>query len=308
MTASQLVPVPANVSLPDLVTALNDRLRRISGLLIPAATPAATGPGRPVPTSATAVVSSGVPAQILYGTHSYRVAAGLPADQSLFVETDRNGLVYQVRGTVWAYLSGTYQRTQAQLAALAATLGTNDTGLLVDVTDFAHVLRWSGSAWAYNDPSDPAGKVQAFLVDPSPATGWHLCDGTANVPYLRTDGTTGTQTVPDLVSATNKAAYMKLGSPAAITVNPAVVPVITGSTGAGTAHSHGVSAVTAIATTTAAVTVVSAAGVNVAAETHTHSLTGSTDTESAHTHPVGTLANSNVGEPQNIVLRPFFRT
>lgn len=135
------------------------------------------------------------------------------------------GVLYQysAANTTWTYVSGMVARTQANLATLAGLLGVADTGLLVDVTDFAHILKWTGTAWAYADPSDPAGRVEMFLVDPNPTTGWHLLDGTAGVAYLKTDGTTATITLPDLVSVAANAAYPKMGSPASATPNAAVL-------------------------------------------------------------------------------------
>ena len=182
---------------------------------------------------------------------------------------------YSKTASSWSYIAGTVARTQANLAALAAMLGGADTGLLADVTDFAHILKWSGSAWAYADPSDPAGRIEAFLVDPSPTTGWHLCDGTANVPYLKTDGTTGTQTLPDLVSVASNAAYMKLGSPASAAPNAAVAPTFTG-----TPQTFTTQAATAAGTVNAFVS------------------------PNPYT-PAGTI--NTTGEPRNVVLRPWFR-
>ena len=187
------------------------------------------------------------------------------------------GVVYQYSAAsgVWAYFSGMIARTQSGLSGLAGQLGSSDAGLLVDVTDFAHILKWSGSAWEYADPSDPAGRVEAFLVDPSPTTGWHLCDGTAGVSYLKSDGTTGTQTLPDLVSVAGDAAYMKLGSPASATPNAAVAPAFTG-----TPQTFTTQAATATGTVNAFVS------------------------PNPYT-PAGTI--DTTGEPRNVVLRPWFR-
>ena len=197
------------------------------------------------------------------------------------IQGSDSGVLYQYTNTGgiatnWNYISGMVARTQSQLAALAALLGPADTGLLVDVTDYAHILKWTGSAWTYADPTDPAGRIEMFLVDPSPVTGWQLCDGTAAVKYLKADGTTGTQTMPDLVSVAANAAYAKLGSPA--TGNPvaAVAPNFTGT-----------------------------------AQTFTTSPAQATGTVNAFTAPnpytpAGTV--DATGEPRFIVLRPWFRT
>lgn len=188
------------------------------------------------------------------------------------------GVLYQysTSATVWTYIGGMVARTQSQLATLAGLLGVADTGLLVDVTDYAHILKWTGSAWTYADPTDPAGRVEMFLVDPSPVTGWQLCDGTASVKYLKADGTTGTQTMPDLVSTTAKAAYAKLGSPVSGSPVAAVAPNFTG---------------TAQTFTTQAAQATGAVNAFTAPNPYT---------------PAGTI--DTTGEPRNIVLRPWFRT
>lgn len=291
--SDQIPALPQGLTAAALTTALNDRIRRINLTLgsSPAVEPAAT------PTA--------------YGTHAQRVGRPLPADASIFTETDRNGLVYQIQGRVWVYVSGTYQRTQTQLAALAATLGSNDTGLLVDVTDFAHVLRWTGTAWTYADPSDPAGRIEGFLVDPSPTTGWALCDGTAGVPYLMSDGTLGMETLPDLISAPGNAAYFKFGSPASNTVNPAVAPLLTmdsytptGVTGSPTFTGIAVPLSTGAFTTTGSDAITSVGG-------STTSFTpAGTVASAAFTGTPTTLTGTidATGEPQNFMLRPWFRT
>lgn len=148
---------------------------------------------------------------------------------SLYIETD-TGLTYVCRfvnsANTWVYLSGIYPRTQSQLTALGATLTANDTNLLVDVTDFAHILRWNGTVFVFNDPSDPPGRIEGFLVNPSPATGWHLCDGSV-VNYLNPSGSTTPVTLPDLTSAGGQASYLKFASTASATLNPAVAPTLT---------------------------------------------------------------------------------
>lgn len=179
---------------------------------------------------------------------------------------------YSAANTSWSYIAGIVQRTQANLSALTSLLGGADTGLLVDITDFAHVLRWTGTAWTFNDPADMSGRISMFLVDPSPTTGWHLCDGTSNVPYLKSDGTTGTQTMPALTAT---AAYAKLGTPASATLNAPTAPNFTG-----TAQTFTTQAAQATGTVNAFVS------------------------PNPYT-PAGTI--DTTGQPENIVLRPWFR-
>lgn len=239
---------------------------------------------------------------IRYGTAADRAALDMAKvqDGTLFWETD-TGLVYQAQknaaGTLlaWVYFSGTYQRTQSQLTALAATLGANDADLPVEVTDYRHILRWTGTAWECAAGEVLGGFIQGFAVDPDPTTGWQYCDGTATT-YLKKDGTTGNFTTPDLTSAANKAAYLKLGTPVA-GPTAATAPAFTGTpvTPTGT-----VSAIAA--TPTAPMTSAVAAGQNTANNTHTHP--APTVTINAIT-PAGTV--DATGEPRNYELRPWFR-
>src|SRR5512146_1629890 len=125
---------------------------------------------------------------------SARVAAfserGAPSAYrfTTFEASDRNYVGWVSDGVNWVYAYGIQSRTQAQLAAVAATLTTSDAGYLVWVTDFEHVLRWSGSAWTFG-PGDAGGGYVAFFTAAPPGNGWVLVDGTAT-SYLKADGTT----------------------------------------------------------------------------------------------------------------------
>lgn len=146
---------------------------------------------------------------------------------SIYIETDR-GLTYINRfvssTNAWVYLEGTFQQTQSQVAALVATLGVNDTGLLLDVTDYAHVLRWTGTVFTFQDPADIPGRIVGFLVDPFPTTGWHVCDGSM-VSQLLPDGTLfGPYAIPNL---TGTPGYLKFGPAASPAVNSPVAPTLT---------------------------------------------------------------------------------
>lgn len=218
---------------------------------------------------------------VLFGTHADRVALTPPASHlgAIYVETDRGNVVYQVQYVAnvptWIFLSGIYQRTQAQLAALAATLGTDDTGFRAWVTTYHHTLYWTGSAWAFPVEDAGGGFIQPFVVPPL-SGGWILCDGAAT-DYLKGDGTLANFTTPDLTSAANKAAYLKLAGTVA-GPNAATAPGATSST---------------IAQTLTAGTGTAAGGVVVAAN--------------AHTHPAPTITVDATGEPRNYVLLPYFR-
>lgn len=133
--------------------------------------------------------------QLVKGTHSVKTAlpASQYADGSLFYETDRK-LWYAAVGNSWNYLTGYLQVPQS---ALPTDLGASDTGLLAYVTDFAHVLMWTGTGWVWG-PGDPGSDmVLAFVTGPDPITGWQACDGSANVSRLNFDGSVDFVNVPN---------------------------------------------------------------------------------------------------------------
>lgn len=229
-----------------------------------------------------------------------------------FFETDRR--VWYVSKLVagvpaWVYASGEMVTNQSTLPVL----GLNDTGFLVQVADYSHRLKWAGAAWIFA-PGDPgSGMIVAFEIDPT-GVGWHLCDGTAAVPYLKADGTLATVNLQNL---TGNASYLKLGTPNS-GPNAAVAPTMTGAatdsavTGVTNPANTGNGAGAGTGTNSTSVTVQAGAGATVAANNHTHS-------ESNHTHPIGAPTdpghthgltgvsiNAN-GEPQNLVRRPWFR-
>ena len=139
---------------------------------------------------------------------------------ALYGETSRSTIasttpfpVFQWNGSAWApYGGGPFQRTQAQLATLAATLTANDVGVKVNVSDYAHVLLWGGVGFGWAPEDDlRAGEGPIFReVDPSPSTGWHLYDGSL-VYYLLSTGALASLTLPDLTSIAANAAYAKAG-------------------------------------------------------------------------------------------------
>jgi hypothetical protein len=211
----------------------------------------------------------------------------------------------------WTYVAGTYKTTQSGISAFTANLTAADSNLLIDVTDYAHVLRWTGTALTYNDPADMPGRVESFLVDPNPTTGWQLCDGSAGVSKLNADGTLTGVTVPNIVGGS--AAYIKLGTPASATINAATAPGFTSSGGTISPVSAGTPSgtVSAIAATgTAGVNVTSSGSTSVATESHTHAAPTFTGNALAtHTHALSGLSGSvdATGQPSNIVLRPWLR-
>lgn len=191
---------------------------------------------------------------VLFGTHADRVTLAPPASHigAIYVETDEENTAYQSQYlsnvATWVYVSGTYQRTQAQLATLAASLGAADAGLLAEVTDYRHVLRWTGSAWEWG-PGETGGGYSAFWSI-APPTGWVAYDGAAHT-YLKSDGSTGSLTLENLAGTSwfPKAGedYTKYtGSSVAAVVPTAAASALTvAAAGAGTAsspsHTHVIS-------------------------------------------------------------------
>lgn len=187
---------------------------------------------------------------------------------------------------------------QANLAALAATLGATQAGLMVEVTDFRHILQWTGSAWKWGPGEDGRHDIVGLPVDPDDTTGWQLCDG-STVAYLKGDGTTSNYTTPDLVSAANKAAYLKLGTPVS-GPNAATAPTFAG--GALASASTGITATTSATGTTQLETIAGGSSVPTAGHTHAVNISDPTHT---HTFSGGTVGSN--GEPRNMELRPWFR-
>jgi hypothetical protein len=104
------------------------------------------------------------------------MALALPTvDFSIFYQTDTT-LYYMAYGKAWHYFNGTQLDL---LANIPATFNLLDTGALFYATDYAHLYRWSGIAWAFA-PTDPGS---GFVVIGQP-TGvapnggvWAVCDG-----------------------------------------------------------------------------------------------------------------------------------
>ncbi len=90
----------------------------------------------------------------------------------------------------------TLTTSQDALAALSAGWGNAQTNQSVWVSDFAHMLAWSGSGWVRGAGDlDHSDTFVDFGAAPSD-TGWHACDG-GTVTYLQYNGTLGTRVLPD---------------------------------------------------------------------------------------------------------------
>lgn len=224
--SATIPPIPSATAPAALIPTLNDRIRKINLAL------AATSP------DATAAPAAAAGGAVTAGTHAARLSAGVSAGAgALWIETDRNDVVYQLEAGAWHYVAGIYPRTQAQLVAFAATLGPNDAGYLVNVTDYAHILQWGGAAWQWAPGEQGSGMLVAFALAPT-GNGWQACNGTTGVTYLKSDGTTGTLTVPNTASS---AAYMKLGAGYAAAITAPTVPTISTPTLSGATDGHALS-------------------------------------------------------------------
>lgn len=64
------------------------------------------------------------------------------------------------------------------LLANQPTLGPEDAGYVGLVTDYWHLVRWTGTAWEFFPGDSGSGYIVLFGVTPQ-AAGWRICDGTA---------------------------------------------------------------------------------------------------------------------------------
>lgn len=202
------------------------------------------------------------------------------------------GLTWSIASGKWEYSTGEYS---VQQASLPADLVTSDNGFIAGVSNFVHRLRWDGpnATWNWAPGDGGSGYVQAFAVDPSPSTGWKLCNGTATT-YLKSDGTTAALTPPDLLGSP---AFLQFGSPYTGTVNAAVAPTI-----AGQPISTGLSS-TGDTVTTTDTGLIFKAGVDGGALASAVLTPG----PGGHDHTLPTLTVDADGFPPNVVMRPWFR-
>jgi hypothetical protein len=196
-----------------------------------------------------------------------------------FFEVDR-GVFYFTNGTTWQYAGGIMVVPQAQIPA---DLGAPDTGFLVNVTDFGHLLRWTGTAWTWGPGDAGSGEIQGFLVDPA-GPGWHICNG-STVSYLKQDGTLGSVTLPDYSTSP----YLKFST--ALAAGP------TAASGSTAAVSGGIPSGTNSAPAFAGTFTGTPGNTgNESADTANVAVTGATSVAAApHTHPftpAGTIAGT----------------
>ena len=227
--------------------------------------------------------------RVIQDTFANRQAAACYPEGSFFrsISGASQGIVwmaYTVSGTrQWLYVSGVWRDTLASIPT--ASLGTSDALLVFEVTDYDHILQWTGSAWTWGPGEVGSGFYQLFETTPSSigALSWQICDG-STVARLNADGTTTNVTVPDVTTA----AYLKAGiTAAAVAAAGGVTASVSGGTPSGT-----VSAIAA--TATAPLVSLNAAGQDTADNLHTHpapTFTG--DALAGHTHGPSTLELRN---------------
>lgn len=225
-----------------------------------------------------------------------------PIQTPLNQQGDQTGVPFQERGqpkselnVQWlAWFNALYAKqllapqvvsvTQSELVSLAAFLATFNavvppnfdpsvqtvslgTGpFLAYVTEYNHTLQWTGTSWEWGPGESGSGMLVPFAIAPTGA-GWHACDGTIGVSYLKSDGTLGTVTLPDTVSTP---AYVKLGASYTPTISAAVAPTIGAATFTGTPATLTGSVGAIAQTATGGVNVLVASTTSVAVEAHTH--------------------------------------
>ena len=230
---------------------------------------------------AKAALSSG---NVRFDTFANRGVAGAYNGQ-LFSATDQSYVTWLSTGAGWIYAFGIHTRAQADLAALAALLGANDAGYLVRVSTYLHVLKWTGSAWDFQDGEASGYCVMGEPDGSAPAGGlWGLCDGTA-YNCLQGDGTLSSKTTQNLTGEV----FLK-GSTATASQQAAVRATweTTAKTDNESAHTHAVDPPsTASGNNSASVEVFAGLGTTVAADPHTHTTDIASFTSgagSAHQH------------------------
>lgn len=188
--------------------------------------------------------------------------------------------------------------TQAELSGLAAILTLQDSGQLVYVTDYNHMLRWDGTGFQWGPGENGSGYISAFLNDPSPTTGWQVCDGSGTTK-LNSDGTITAVTVPNYGTAS----YLKLGSAAPV-AGPTASSGVTGATSGGTPSGTNSNPDTGNDTDAGFLAAADAGGTLVALNPHVHTTVAPVFTGNAlatHTHAPGTV------ELQRTQLKGWYR-
>lgn len=176
---------------------------------------------------------------------------------------------------------------QAGLATMSATLGAGQSGLLVNVTDYAHVLQWTGSGWQ-RGPGDTEHSDTFHWFGSSPGdVGWASCTG-GTAHYLQYNGSLGTRTLPDLTTAEYLKATAATYSPAGTAALP---PTLAGaSTGAA------VTGISVSPATAASGNIPQGTGAPITALVPPFTGGGAV-TDPGHTHSISSATTSLPGDP-----------
>lgn len=255
-----------------------------------------------------------VGATIVIDGTDYTVATYVSSIQLTVTSTagTPGAVAFSVKSGKWLWVSGQGASTQANLPT---DLLTTDAGALWAVTDYMHLLQWTGAAWDWSE-SD-AGSRYIVMGTPTGAPNqglWGACDGTAYA-VLNANGTTSNITTPNLtgeVYIKGSTAFAAQQAAARATWEASAV------TNTESAHTHGIGTYAAAAASTgvtvdsnttgisiadhstAADTAVTGAGTRVTTANHvitdgghnhavtdpqhTHTLSGTSGAGSAHQH------------------------
>jgi hypothetical protein len=92
---------------------------------------------------------------IQYGPHTTRPASSSALNASLYIETDRNDVIYQSQGSIWQYLAGTMYGTLTP-DERPTDLGVNDAGFDFRAIDTdansGREFQWSQTEWIETTP------------------------------------------------------------------------------------------------------------------------------------------------------------
>ena len=185
-----------------------------------------------------------------------------------------NGRVRAANDTATSAAAATAQRGDTIFVATRANvpaMSASDEGTVYWVSDFAHFIRWNGTAWAFMDGGN------RFFADHelAPGTGWALCDG-STVDAL-TLGATLSVTSVTLPNLSGLPSYKRSNATYSSTLVSAIAPGTTVSSES--AHTHSIDPPSTVSSSDGS---------------HSHSVTtGTTASESAHTHAVDPPATTS---------------
>lgn len=169
--------------------------------------------------------SGGGSAAVTVGLHSQRTGTPPAPEGAMFFERDRHHL-YVAAGGKWTVVDGVHQQF---FALIPVDLTADDVRFKFYVSDFNHMLLWTGAQWVFAPGEAGSGFIQDFLKAPDPTyLGWHLCDG-ATVNWLHVDLSLATGVeVLSIVLPNEQASgtYHEAGVPD-LAVYPAVGPAAT---------------------------------------------------------------------------------